>query len=226
MRIGNSTKLEKIRTPMVKKEVLLYNNNGEIMKYPTGVKKHMQKQINYGNRGMSLENDLNVTNEQYLSSNIAIIYKKPTPITINQVDYKSRTDAIIKEAHFKIPSTTDYNGVYKGKYIDFEAKETKLDYFPLNNIHNHQIVHLQKIVEHGGIGFLIVRFTKFDKTFLLEEKDLTKFINSNTRKSIPIDFFETHGYLIPMKWNPRIDYLKVVDQLIKGEENEKMDNNL
>ena len=167
-----------------------------------------------------------VTNEQYLSSNIAIIYKKPTPITINQVDYKSRTDAIIKEAHFKIPSTTDYNGVYKGKYIDFEAKETKLDYFPLNNIHNHQIVHLQKIVEHGGIGFLIVRFTKFDKTFLLEEKDLTKFINSNTRKSIPIDFFETHGYLIPMKWNPRIDYLKIVDQLIKGEENEKMDNNL
>ena len=30
----------------------------------------------------------------------------------------------IVEAYFQQPSTTDYNGVYKGYYIDFEAKET------------------------------------------------------------------------------------------------------
>ncbi|MCI5552235.1 MAG: Holliday junction resolvase RecU [Tenericutes bacterium] len=196
------------------------------MKYPTGVKKELQKQINYGNRGMSLENDLNITNEQYRLDNKAIIYKKPTPITINQVDYKSRIDAVIKEAHFKIPSTTDYNGIYKGKYIDFEAKETKLDYFPLNNIHKHQIVHLQKIVEHGGIGFLIVKFTKYNKIFLLEEKELTNFLNNNTRKSIPLNYFETNGYPISEKWNPRIDYLKVLDQILKGEKCEKMDEYL
>lgn len=209
---------------MVKKKVLLYNDNGDIMKYPAGIKNNINKQINYGNRGMSLENDLNITNEQYLSNNKAIIYKKPTPITINQVDYKSRVDAVIKEAHFKVPSTTDYNGIYKGKYIDFEAKETKLDYFPLGNIHAHQILHLQRIVEHGGIGFLIVKFTKFDKIFLLEEKELTNFLKTSTRKSIPMNFFEKFGYLIPVKWNPRIDYLQVVDQLInKGDKNEKMD---
>lgn len=197
------------------------------MKYPAGIKNKLEKQINYGNRGMSLENDINVTNEQYLLNNKAIIYKKPTPITINQVDYKSRTDAVIKEAHFKIPSTTDYNGVYKGKYIDFEAKETKLNNFPLSNIHNHQITHLQKIVEHGGIGFIIVKFTTLDKIFLLEEKELTNFIKSNTRKSIPIDYFESNGYPIPIKWNPRIDYLQVVDKIInKGDKSEKMDNNL
>ena len=194
------------------------------MKYPTGIKKETKKIINYGNRGMSLESDLNITNEQYLLENTAIIYKKPTPITINQVDYKSRMDATIKEAHFKIPSTTDYNGIYKGKYIDFEAKETKLDYFPLSNIHNHQIVHLQKIVEHGGIGFLIVRFNKYDKTFLLEEKKLTEFLNKEKRKSIPIDYFEKNGYLISIKWKPRIDYLKIVDILIsKGDKVEKCD---
>lgn len=184
------------------------------MKYPIGTKKQINKLINYGNRGMSLESDLNITNEQYLLENIAVIHKKPTPITINQVDYKSRMDATIKEAHFKIPSTTDYNGVYKGKYIDFEAKETKLEYFPLSNIHKHQIIHLQKISEHGGIGFLIVRFDKYDKTFLLEESKLTDFIENETRKSIPISYFEKNGYLINTKWNPRIDYLEVIDKLI------------
>ena len=182
------------------------------MKYPTGTKKEVQKLINYGNRGMSLESDLNITNEQYLLENIAVIHKKPTPITINQVDFKSRMDATIKEAHFKIPSTTDYNGVYKGKYIDFEAKETKLESFPLSNIHKHQIVHLQKIVEHGGIGFL------------LEENKLTDFLNNSNRKSIPVNYFEENGYLIDMKWNPRIDYLKIVDKLIsKGDKVEKCD---
>lgn len=212
---------------MEKKLVLLYNDNGDIMKYPAGIKNNIQKQINYGNRGMSLEADINITNEQYLLDNKAVIYKKPTPITINQVDYKSRTDAVIKEAHFKIPSTTDYNGVYRGKYIDFEAKETKLNSFPLNNIHKHQITHLQKVGEHGGIGFLIVKFTKLDKIFLLEEKELTNFIKENERKSIPIDFFESNGYPITLKWNPRIDYLQVVDKLInKGDNSEKVDNDL
>ena len=91
---------------------------------------------------MSLENDLNDTNNYYRNHDIAIIYKKPTPITINKVDYKARNDAVIKEAHFIVPSTTDYNGVYKGNYIDSEAKETRKNYFPLSNIHNHQIEQL------------------------------------------------------------------------------------
>lgn len=194
------------------------------MNYPIGTKKEISKQINYGNRGMSLESDLNITNEQYLKDNKAVIYKKPTPITINKVDYKSRIDAKITEAYFKIPSTTDYNGIYKGKYIDFEAKETNLRNFPLSNIHKHQIAHIQKIVEHGGIGFLIVRFNLYNKTFLLEENKLTLFLNTQNRKSIPIEFFEDNGYLINIKWNPRVDYLKVIDKIIsKGDENEKCD---
>ena len=138
------------------------------MKYPNGIKKDYINIKSHSNRGMNLENDLNDTNNYYLNNNIAIIYKKPTPITINKVDYKSRKDAVIKEAHFKTPSTTDYNGIYKGKYIDFEAKETKSETsFPLNNIHKHQIEHLIKIYKHGGIGFIIVRFTKLNKTYLL-----------------------------------------------------------
>jgi recombination protein U len=162
---------------------------------------------------MNLENDLNNTNEYYRSENRAIIYKKPTPITITKVDYPSRLEAVIKEAYFKTPSTTDYNGIYKGKYIDFEAKETKLESFPLSNIHNHQIEHLKKVIEHGGIGFIIVRFTKYNKTFLLEGKYLFEFIEKEKRKSIPLSYFEKFGHIIKEKYHPRLEYLDIIDIL-------------
>ena len=126
------------------------------MNYPKGIVKPQHNSIIYSNRGMNLESDLNATCEYYLQNDKAIIYKKQTPITISKVDYTNKKDAVIKEGHFRIPSTTDYNGIYKGKYIDFEAKETKCESFPLRNIHAHQIKHLRSIVKHGGIGFLIV----------------------------------------------------------------------
>jgi len=182
------------------------------MNYQIGIKRKDYNYI-YSNRGMTLEDDINTTNDYYLNQNIAIIHKKPTPITINKVDYKSRSDAVIKEAHFKIPSTTDYNGVYKGKYIDFEAKETKSKTsFPLSNIHNHQIYHLKKISEHGGIGFIIVRFSSLNETYYLSCKNLLDFIENENRKSIPINYFKQNGYLIKDGLRPRLDYLKYIDK--------------
>lgn len=176
------------------------------------------KYQSHSNRGMVLENDLNATNEYYLLNDIAVIYKKPTPITINKVNYPSRRDAVITEAHFNTPSTTDYNGIYRGKYLDFEAKETKLNYFPLSNIHKHQIEHLKKIMEHGGIGFLIVRFVLSDDIFYLDATKFFEFLDNNKRKSIPIEYFCENGYKIKVKFNPRIDYLKIIDEIyFKGD---------
>lgn len=188
------------------------------MRYPKGINKNYGNTIHYDNRGMNLEADLNATNEYYRNMDIGVIYKKPTPITIVKVDYPSRYEAVIKEAYFRTPSTTDYNGVYKGKYIDFEAKETKLNYFPLNNIHNHQINHLKKVIKNGGIGFIIVSFSKYNKVFLLTADKLIDYINSSTKKSIPLDYFEKEGYLIKICYNPRLDYLKIIDEIyFKGE---------
>lgn len=173
--------------------------------------------VNYANRGMTLEADLGATNEFYLVNDKAIIYKKPTPITISKVNYPSRVEAVIKEGYFRTPSTTDYNGVYRGKYIDFEAKETRSHTsFPLGNIHAHQIEHLRRICKHGGIGFLIVRFTTINKTFLLTYEALESFLNSSDRKSIPITYFESNGYIIKDKYNPRVDYLSIIDDIYFG----------
>ena len=175
------------------------------------------RNVNYGNRGMTLEADLGATNEFYLVNDKAVIYKKPTPITISKVNYPSRIEAVIKEGYFRTPSTTDYNGVYRGKYIDFEAKETRSHTsFPLNNIHTHQIEHLKRICKHGGIGFLIVRFTTINKTFLLTYEDLEFFLNNFKRMSILISYFEEKAHIIKDKYNPRVDYLSIVDKLYFG----------
>ena len=122
-----------------------------------------------GGRGMSLENDLNKTNEYYLQLDKAVIHKKPTPIQIVQVDYPKRSAAKITEAYFKVPSTTDYNGVYRGKAIDFEAKETRSKTsFPFSHIHLHQIEHLDRVLRQGAIAFVIVRFIAYDETYYVD----------------------------------------------------------
>lgn len=186
------------------------------MKYPNGIKLNTTRNISYDNRGMNLEDDINITNKYYIEQGIAFVYKKPTPIQVTKVDYSNK-NAVIKEAYFKEPSTTDYNGLYKGKYIDFEAKETENSTsFPLNNIHNHQIEHIKNVVNNGGLGFLIVRFNKLNKTFLLWGCDLISFIKNNSRKSIPLSYFNEKAYLIEEKYIPRVDYLKVIDSMYGG----------
>ena len=186
------------------------------MKYPSGIKLNTAKNITYDNRGMNLEEDINITNRYYIDNNIAFIYKKPTPIQITKVEF-SCNNAIIKEAYFKEPSTTDYNGLYKGKYIDFEAKETKSKTsFPLANIHSHQIKHIKNIYNHQGIVFLIVRFIHYNETYLLLGKDFLDFIEKEKRKSIPYTYFQQKGYLIKDGYRPRIDYLNIVDTIIGG----------
>ncbi len=198
--------------------------------YPKGQRSHhhlnnpsnnqkKQPSLNYSNRGMSLEADINTTNEQYLAKNLAIIHKKPTPIQVVKVDYPRRAAAKITEAYYRSSSTTDYNGVYKGYYLDFEAKETKnKTSFPLSNFHKHQIEHMKASSEHGGICFTIILFSTLDEHYLVRSDFLFKWwdqqFEQDGRKSIPYAEIKKDNYIIPYGFNPRIPYLEVVNQLI------------
>ena len=167
----------------------------------------------YANRGMGLENDINETNKYYITYDIALIYKKPTPIRITKTNYQNMR---VTDGFFECPSTLDYNGVYKGYYIEFDAKETRSKTsFTINNIHNHQIEYIKKVIKHNGIVFLIVRFSLLDKNFILKGEDLINYINNNDRKSIPLKYFEENCYKLEIKYAPRLDYIKIIDKLIK-----------
>ncbi|MEK5390973.1 Holliday junction resolvase RecU [Margalitia sp. FSL K6-0131] len=197
---------------------LHYPNGKKYVQMETVKKKPtLPKNISYSNRGMTLESDLNETNLYYLEQGIAVIHKKPTPVQIVQVDYKSRSTAVIKEAYFKQPSTTDYNGVYRGRYIDFEAKETQnITSFPLQNFHAHQIEHMKRIVEQNGICFVILRFAKSEDIFLLESQYLFKFWDRMVlggRKSIKKVEIEEVGHKISLGIQPRIDYINIINHL-------------
>lgn len=178
------------------------------MNYPNNIKKKNTKLVTYDNRGMDLENLINRTNEYYLEINRALIYKKPTPIGIVEGNYKKITNA-----YFKAPSTLDYNGLYKGKYIEFEAKETHCKTsFPLRNIHDHQIKHIRKVIEHKGICFIIILMN--GSCYLLNALDFIYYIDNNDRKSIEYDYIIKKGYLLKENYNG-LNYLDIIDDLLK-----------
>lgn len=185
-----------------------------MIKYPGG-KKSYKKPANLGmtsGRGMSLEEDINKSNEHYLYMDKAVVHKKPTPIQIVNVDYPKRSKAKITEAYFRQASTTDYQGVYKGLALDFEAKQTKnKTLFPLAALHDHQIDHLRAVHKHGAIAFLILRFNTLDETFLIFAEDLLSHIDFKKERSLSIDWIRDVGYSIESSFKIPCDYLKIIE---------------
>jgi recombination protein U len=197
------------------------------IKYPNGTSFNQgpnkkKKPIDFANRGMSFEAEINQTNHYYLDRNIAVIHKKPTPVQIVKVDYPKRSAAVIKEAYFKEASTTDYNGIYNGRYIDFEAKETKnKTSFPLSNFHEHQIIHMENCLNQKGIVFVLLFFSSNKEYFLVPSQLVISYWKNqsqNGRKSIPLKDIKEHGYEIIPGYAPRIPYLQILDQhFFKGD---------
>lgn len=194
-----------------------------MIKYPNGsnfnnkskTKKHKSStQISFSsaNRGMNLENEINLSNDFYRANDIAVIHKRPTPINVVHVDYSR--GCLITEAYFETQSTTDYNGVYKSKYLDFEAKNTKSKTsFPLTNITKHQIEHLKQVLKHGGIAFFIINFELLDETYLLDASFVIEQYENSDRKSIAYKTFKEKGHIIEKGYEPRLKYIDVVDKV-------------
>lgn len=168
-------------------------------------------------RGMSLEEDINVSNAYYREKEIAVVHKKPTPIQIVHVDYPSRNKAKITEAYFKQPSTTDYQGVYKGYCLDFEAKETKnKTLFPLSLLHQHQLNHLRQVSRHGALSFLIIRFTSLEKTYLVLATDMITYIDSHSSRSLPITWIDKNAIILSGNLKIPCDYIGGLETMMKG----------
>ncbi|MGX7108556.1 Holliday junction resolvase RecU [Facklamia miroungae] len=197
-----------------------------MIKYPAGQGPRLHLKTNprstkqatqYGSRGMTFEEMINQSNAYYLNRQLAVIHKKPTPIQIVKVDYPKRSAAKITEAYFRQASTTDYNGVYLGRYIDFETKETRnKTSFPLSNLHDHQIEHMKQCHQQGGLVFLLIYFKAHDTIYLIPYPLLEGFIQKNKKQSIPYAFIQKNAYACPQGQFPiSVDYLSALDAYIE-----------
>lgn len=161
-------------------------------------------------RGSFLEDCINASNSVYLQQGLAVVQKIPTAITPVELDQESGT---IKLAYFDKKSTVDYVGNVQGIPVCFDAKETKLNYLPLTNIHEHQIDFMRAFNAQDGLAFLIVRFEKYEETFLCPYEMLEKYwieAKNGGRKSIPYSAFEER-YKIDRAGNIFVHYLKPLE---------------
>ena len=150
-----------------------------------------------GLRGSTLEDFINLSNEKYLSSGLAVIQKIPTPIKPIKIDKDSRH---ITLAYFDQKSTVDYIGVVQGIPVCFDAKETAVDTFPLTNIHPHQITFMENFEKQNGISFIILYFSARDEFYYIPFCDIMKFWlrgENGGRKSFTYDEidknYQIHG---------------------------------
>ncbi|MEH7536400.1 Holliday junction resolvase RecU [Bacillus toyonensis] len=114
-----------------------------------------------GNRGMAFEMLINLANEMYRRGQVALINKRPTPVKV----LKSKGGRVLN-GFYEAKSTVDYDGVYKGRAIAFEAKSTEKDTrFDLKNIAQHQLDYLEKAERMGAICFFLIEFSKDKSVF-------------------------------------------------------------
>lgn len=113
----------------------------------------------------------------------------------------------------------DYFGSLKGgQGVFFEAKQTAETSFPLKQIKAHQVELFRAYEKLDTLAFLLVRFSKTGKMYLLPPKPLieaydgwTKYSN---RASIPLATFEACGTEITASQGCAVDWMDAIQNRI------------
>ncbi|RHW33855.1 Holliday junction resolvase RecU [Oceanobacillus profundus] len=167
-----------------------------------------------GKRGQAFEIELNYTNQLYKNKGRALINKRPTPVKV----LKSKGTRVLS-GFFEEKSTVDYDGVYQGRSIVFEAKSTNEKRLPFSIIQDHQVRYLDHAEKQGAVSFLIVEMSAVREVYLIPNNMLQKYIKNakeGGRKSIPMYDIEVYAFMVESKNGVPLDYLSVVDSLIES----------
>ncbi|PEL17594.1 Holliday junction resolvase RecU [Bacillus wiedmannii] len=167
-----------------------------------------------GNRGMAFEKLINLSNEMYQREGVALINKRPTPVKV----LKSAGGRVLN-GFYEAKSTVDYDGVYKGRAVAFEAKSTQsLTRFDLSNIAQHQLDYLEKAEKMGAVCFFLIEFSKDQTVFLVPTSVVQSYVRMshqpNGKKSISRADFDIYGYLVEQTERAPVDYLQYIDEAV------------
>lgn len=79
------------------------------------------------------------------------------------------------------------------------------------------------MIEHQGIAFVIIAFTHLNEVYLVNASYVIDAYYQPDQKSISYQTVKEKGHLIEQGFNPRLDYLKIIDQYyLGGHENDKI----
>ena len=107
----------------------------------------------------------------------------------------------------------DYIGAVQGIPVCFDAKECSADTFPLQNVHEHQMVFMEKFEKQGGLSFLIIYYSSNNELYYMRYKEIRKFwdrASEGGRKSFRYEELDP-AYFMKLKNNcfvPYLDYIQ------------------
>lgn len=156
------------------------------------------------NKGMYLESVINNTIKHYEKNKIALFRKLDIPVKIIEINNNLLTGKIYKK------SDVDYYGVFQGKFISIEAKQTDESTFYINKIPSHQISFLTDIESiYKGLSLLIIYFSKYNEFYgfpwYLIKNNIKININDKWIKEYKLDLF----------FPGRIDFLKILTKKMR-----------
>lgn len=121
------------------------------------------------NRGRALEEMVQMTLDGYRKRGIAVIHKIPTPWVVR------RKRGLITGAFPAKKSSVDFFGVWRGRAVAFDAKETsEKSRFPLKSVPDHQLTFLSDWERAGGMAGVLVWFRRARRIFWVPAKTLTR----------------------------------------------------
>lgn len=150
----------------------------------------MKKQINYGKR----------FEEDFLGSVPENVYKmRIKDDTLRFKNVKNPADVLL---------------FCKGKMFLLELKSTQEKSLPYGNIGEHQLKGLYESSKiEGVVSGLVINFRSVTETYFLQIDKALMYMQTNTRKSFPLDFVRKEGILINCK-KKRVRYNYFTNNLI------------
>ena len=149
------------------------------------------KNKSYANRGMKLESLISKTNDYYRENNIADIRKVPTAFKVLRTYEKNKS---LKVGHLMAGEWLDFCGVKDGKFIIFDAKQTKGKSIPLSNIKEHQMESLESFDLNKGDAFIIIYFSDLERYFKVNYKQLKFIIDYEIGKMKSVNYKILESY--------------------------------
>ncbi|MCR4716676.1 MAG: Holliday junction resolvase RecU [Lachnospiraceae bacterium] len=163
-----------------------------------------------GLRGSTLEEVINLTNEKFRESGLALVTKIPTPIKPVKIDSDGHR---ITLAYFEEKSTVDYVGVVQGIPLCFDAKNCDADTFAMSNLHEHQLEYMRDFENQGGYAFFLVYFSKHNVYYYLTLREATYHADGREEFKKHIKFDEIdEEYIIPVEKNIYVNYIKILQK--------------